>query len=124
MFADPIKASAACAEQSVKPMLLLLLLWQLSLTAMAQSASEPVAAGDSQPTLRLDRALALAVNNDDPALQRLQSRADALRQQAVADMQLPDPEITGSLANVELQRQALERLRIALDVRECEFTSR
>jgi len=163
MFADPIKASAACAEQSVKPMLLLLLLWQLSLTAMAQGLSAPVTAGDSQPTLRLDRAVALAVNNDDPALQRLQSRADALRQQAVADAQLPDPEITGSLANVptdslrfdrdnmtqirvgvrqqfpagrsldirrqqrlqqadvELQRQALERLRIALDVRELWF---
>jgi outer membrane protein TolC len=113
--------------------------------------------------LRLDRAVALAVNSDDPALLRLQARADALREQSVAEAQLPDPEITGSLANVptdsfrfdrdnmsqirfgvrqqfpagdsldirrqrrlqqsgvELRRQALERLRIALDVRQLWF---
>lgn len=118
---------------------------------------------DNQASMGLERAVALALRSDDPALQRLQARADALREQAVADAQLPDPEITGSLANVPtdsfrfdrdnmtqirvgvrqsfpagnsldirrqqrlqqaetaLQQQALERARIALDVRSSWF---
>lgn len=140
-----------------------LLLWQLSLTAVAQLPTAPAAEPDSRPELQLDLALALAMNSDDPALRRWQARADALREHAVADAQLPNPEITGSLANVptdsfrfdrdnmtqirfgvrqqfpagasldirrqqrlqqaevELQREGLERLRIALDVRELWF---
>jgi len=131
--------------------------------AEAQTEEQALVKAENQPSMRLERAVALAMRSNDPALQRLQARADALREQAVADAQLPDPEFTGSLANVPtdslrfdrdnmtqirvgvrqrfpagnsldirrqqrlqqaetaLQRQALERARIALDVRSSWF---
>jgi len=50
--------------------------------------------------LTLDRAVELALSRDDPALTRFDARARALDERAVADAQLPDPMITGQMANV------------------------
>lgn len=102
---------------------LTLLLWWPDLSGRAQVQAEAVneapAPADSQSSLRLERAVALAMRSDDPALQRLQARADALREQAVADAQLPDPEITGSLANVptdsfRFDRDNMSQIRVGL----------
>lgn len=51
-------------------------------------------------SLALDEAVQIAVNADDPALLRFGARAGALEESAIADAQLPDPEISGALANV------------------------
>lgn len=62
-----------------------------------------VAAGgvsaESQP-LTLEEAVATALAAEDPAFERFAESAEALEDRAVADAQLPDPKITGQVANV------------------------
>ena len=55
--------------------------------------------GESQP-LTLDEAVATALAAQDPEFERFTARAKALESRAVADAQLPDPKITGQIANV------------------------
>ncbi|MGK7296926.1 MAG: TolC family protein [Candidatus Wenzhouxiangella sp. M2_3B_020] len=54
---------------------------------------------ESQP-LTLDEAVATALTTEDPEFARFTARAEALENRAVADSQLPDPKITGQVANV------------------------
>lgn len=54
---------------------------------------------ESQP-LTLAEAVATALAAEDPAFERFAERAEALENRAVADAQLPDPKITGQVANV------------------------
>ncbi|MCA1779767.1 MAG: TolC family protein [Xanthomonadaceae bacterium] len=50
--------------------------------------------------LTLDEAVALAKAADEPDLARFEQRALALENEAIADAQLPDPMVTGQVANV------------------------
>jgi len=52
------------------------------------------------PVLTLEDAVASAVASGDPEYERFAARALALERVAVADAQLPDPQITGQVANV------------------------
>lgn len=52
------------------------------------------------PPLTLDEAVATALAAEDPEFERFTARAEALENRAVADAQLPDPKITGQVANV------------------------
>ena len=54
---------------------------------------------DSRP-LTLDEAVATALAAGDPEFERFAERAEALDNRAVADAQLPDPKLTGQVANV------------------------
>ncbi|MDX1626822.1 MAG: TolC family protein [Wenzhouxiangellaceae bacterium] len=69
--------------------------------AMLLASTTPLSAqpptGD---TLGLEEAVRLAVEAEDPALARHLARADALEHEAVADSQLPDPQVSGQVANV------------------------
>ncbi|MFO7763569.1 MAG: TolC family protein [Wenzhouxiangellaceae bacterium] len=69
--------------------LLLTAAWLLPATALAQP--DP---------LTLDQAVALAKAADEPELERFEQRAMALENEAIADAQLPDPMVTGQVANV------------------------
>jgi len=66
--------------------------------AVTGNAQQP--AEFPEDRLTLATAVQLALRMDDPALQRLELRAQALEEAAVADAQLPDPMITGQMANV------------------------
>lgn len=78
-----------CFRQFTLRLLLLLLLPPLALAAAA----------DAPRGLRLQEAERLAVS-DDPAVQRLQARAQALAENAVADGQLSDPRLKLGVANL------------------------
>lgn len=86
MSISPI-ASALC--WSASGALLLAMGWLLPAEASAQPQ-----------LLTLDEAVALARTADDPELARFEQRALALDNQAIADAQLPDPVVTGQVANV------------------------
>ena len=60
-------------------------------------------------TLSLERAVRIAVSRDDPALTRLDARAEALEERAVSDAQLPDPKVTGQLANLPVDSFAFDQ---------------
>mgnify|MGYP006429501137 CR=1 FL=1 len=62
----------------------------------------------AQP-LTLDAAIALARTADEPELQRFEQRALALENEAVADAQLPDPVVTGHVANVPVDSFELDQ---------------
>lgn len=70
--------------------------------------------------LTLDEAVALARAANEPDLARFEQRARALENQAVADAQLPDPMVTGQVANVPVdsfdldQEGMTQALRIGL----------
>jgi len=53
----------------------------------------------AEAPLSLDEAVALAVEANDPSVQRYAERAAALEEKAVADGQLPDPQLRFALAN-------------------------
>jgi len=74
----------------------------LGLTAAATGLAQT-------PPLTLERAVDLALAVDDPTLQRLEARAQALEESAVADAQLPDPMLSGQLANVPTDTFALDQ---------------
>ncbi|MBS3744859.1 MAG: TolC family protein [Wenzhouxiangellaceae bacterium] len=57
------------------------------------------APAQSEP-LTLDTAIALATAADEPELERFEQRALAFENEAIADAQLPDPMVTGQVANV------------------------
>ncbi|MEQ9146607.1 MAG: TolC family protein [Parvibaculaceae bacterium] len=54
----------------------------------------------NEAPLTLAEAVSIAVTSDDPALLSFNESIAALKDQAVADAQLPDPRIRGALANV------------------------
>ncbi|MDT8319624.1 MAG: TolC family protein [Xanthomonadales bacterium] len=56
--------------------------------------------GAAPQPLTLAEAVATALAAEDPAFERFAERAEALEDQAVADAQLPDPKVTGQVANV------------------------
>lgn len=76
----------------------------------------------SQPEttpLTLERALQLAVASDDPSLNRHDARARSFEDRAVSEAQLPDPRVTGQLANLPvdsfaLDEQAMTQLKFGL----------
>jgi len=61
-----------------------------------------------EPALTLARAVRLATESNDPTLARHDARARALEQQAVSESQLPDPMVTGQLANLPVDSFALD----------------
>jgi len=67
------------------------------LTILLTILPVPAPAG---PVLELDQAVRLARAAEDPAVRGIDARAEALEQRAVADAQLPDPRVTGQIANV------------------------
>lgn len=69
----------------------------LLLLALAASG----VSAESQP-LTLEEAVATALAAEDPAFERFAESAKALEDRAVADTQLPDPKITGQVANVPI----------------------
>jgi len=64
-------------------------IWLLAPAALAQAGP-----------LTLDEAVALIKAADDPELERFEQRARALENEAIAQAQLPDPMVTGQVANV------------------------
>lgn len=63
---------------------------------------------ESADRLTLDRAVEIALAGDDPAKTRHEARAEALEARAVADAQLPDPMVTGQMANLPVDSFALD----------------
>ncbi len=57
-------------------------------------------AGGQEIPLGLSEAVHIAVTAEDPSLLRIEARAEALEQRAIADAQLPDPTIRGAVANL------------------------
>ncbi|MDT8450954.1 MAG: TolC family protein [Wenzhouxiangellaceae bacterium] len=57
-------------------------------------------ASAQKPPLTLAEAVETALSSEDPEFERFTARAEALEERAVADAQLPDPKITGQVANV------------------------
>jgi len=78
--------------------LLLAAAWLLPPAALAQPGP-----------LTLDEAVALARAADEPELERFEQRARALENEAIADAQLPDPVVTGQVANVPTDSFALDQ---------------
>jgi len=74
------------------------------LLAMAggEAAAEP-------RLLTLEEAVATARAAQDPELERFAARAEALENAAVADAQLPDPTLTGQIANVPVDSFAFDQ---------------
>ncbi len=71
----------------------------LVIVLAAAAIAQPAHAQDSGAPLSLAEAVQIAVSADDPALARFDAHADALEELAVADAQLPDPTLRGSLSN-------------------------
>jgi len=71
-----------------------------SFLILALLASTAVAQSNRPSPLTLDEALARALAAEDPALARFSARAEALEHASIAEAQLPDPMITGQIANV------------------------
>jgi len=59
--------------------------------------------------LTLAEAVALARATEEPELERFEQRARALENEAIADAQLPDPVVTGQVANVPVDSFALDQ---------------
>ncbi len=81
-------------------------LWRATLLGVVSLAVTP-AAVPAGTALALDEAVSLALAGEDPALLRFQARAQALEEAAVADAQLPDPQITAAMANLPLDSFSL-----------------
>lgn len=95
------------------PLLLCALLLLVSPLAVAQTDSPE----DSR--LTLESAVHLAIASEDPSLTRFEARAEALENEAVADARLPDPKVTGSLANVPIDtfsfsQSAMTQIKLGL----------
>ena len=58
--------------------------------------------------LTLDEAVQLAVEANDPTVVRFEARAQALEDRAIAEAQLPDPMITGQIANLPVDSFAFD----------------
>jgi len=71
----------------------------LAAVALILAASTGGVWAESRP-LTLDEAVATALAAGDPEVERFAERAEALENRAVADAQLPDPKLTGQVANV------------------------
>src|SRR6056297_2689772 len=91
MFSRSIKPVTALAIATV---LTYLSLAPAGLHAQAESPAE------TTDTLSLEQAVRTAIEREDPALTRLEARAEALEERAISDAQLPDPMVTGQLANL------------------------
>ncbi|MDT8437870.1 MAG: TolC family protein [Wenzhouxiangellaceae bacterium] len=72
----------------------------LSTLVLLALLAAPAAGQNESDALTLSEALAYARALNDPALARFDERAEALEHAAVADGQLPDPMVTGQIANV------------------------
>ncbi|MDZ7784347.1 MAG: TolC family protein [Halioglobus sp.] len=71
----------------------------IAAVALLLAACSGGAWAESRP-LTLDEAVATALAAGDPEFERFSERAEALENRAVADAQLPDPKLTGQVANV------------------------
>lgn len=83
------------------------LLCPATLIAQARGADRPAGTLALEQAVRI--AVETAVEGGDPALARLDARAEALEARAVADAQLPDPMVTGQLANLPLDTLAFDQ---------------
>ncbi len=81
--------------RSIAAVLLSLLMPPAALAAAPSPANE----SPDSPILTLTEAERLALS-DDPAVQRLQARAQAMAEDAIADGQLPDPKLKLGVANL------------------------
>jgi outer membrane protein TolC len=80
----------------------------LALTLILLPALACAGPDESTDRLTLDRAVEIALAGDDPAKTRHEARAEALEARAVADAQLPDPMVTGQMANLPVDSFALD----------------
>lgn len=69
--------------------------------------------------LTIDQAVAIAVGANDPTVARFEERAGALENRAVADSQLPDPQLRVGLANIpvdtfDFEREAMTQAQIGV----------
>lgn len=71
--------------------------WVLAVLLVAAS---PVPAGELTRELTFDEAVTLALQRDDPSQARFEARARMFEHRAVAEAQLPDPLLTGQVANL------------------------
>jgi len=100
MFSRSIKPVTALAIATV---LTYLSLAPAGLHAQAESPAE------TTDTLSLEQAVRAAIEREDPALTRLEARAEALEERAISDAQLPDPMVTGQLANLPVDSFAFDQ---------------
>jgi len=100
MFSGSIKPVTALTSATV------LMCLSLAPAGLHAQVETPAEATDS---LSLEQAVRIAVEREDPALARLEARAEALEARAVADAQLPDPKVTGQLANLPVDSFAFDQ---------------
>lgn len=84
----------------------------------AMAAAAPCAAW-ADGLLRLDEAVAIALGANDPTVARFEERAGALEDRAVADSQLPDPQVRFGLANFpvdsfDFEQEAMTQIQVGL----------
>ena len=84
----------------------------------AMAAAVPCAAW-ADGLLRLDEAVAIALGANDPTVARFEERAGALEDRAVADSQLPDPQVRFGLANFpvdtfDFEQEAMTQIQVGL----------
>ncbi|HMB40014.1 MAG TPA: TolC family protein [Wenzhouxiangellaceae bacterium] len=99
MFSRSIKTVTALAIATV------LMSLSLASAGLQAQAEAPTETADS---LSLEQAVRIAVEREDPAITRLEARAEALEERAVSDAQLPDPKVTGQLANLPVDSFAFD----------------
>ena len=77
------------------------------------------AEANDAPPLHLEEAVTLALNANDPTVQRFTERAAALEERAVADGQLPDPQLRFGLANwpvdsFDFEQEPMTQIQVGL----------
>lgn len=82
----------------------------LMLAAPVAWAAEPI---------ELDEAVAIALGANDPTVVRFQERAEALDERAIADSQLPDPQLRVGLANFpvdtfDFEQEAMTQVQVGM----------
>lgn len=97
-------AGPSSATLRARPAVLLAAWLLMPSASMAQAEG-----AESTETLSLARAVQIAVESEDPSLARLEARAESLEQRAVSEAQLPDPMVTGQLANVPVDSFSVDQ---------------
>lgn len=91
---------------TARPLATVLMYLSLAPLGLHAQTDAPAQAAE---TLSLEQAVRIAVEREDPALTRLEARAEALEERAVSDAQLPDPMVTGQLANLPVDSFAFDQ---------------
>ncbi|HKL54224.1 MAG TPA: TolC family protein, partial [Wenzhouxiangellaceae bacterium] len=97
-------------SRSIQPVTALAIATVLTYLSLASAGlyAQAEAPTETADSLSLEQAVRIAVEREDPALTRLEARAEALEERAISDAQLPDPKVTGQLANLPVDSFAFD----------------